>query len=132
MLQLEHFSPVTFLNMSSKEVKSPLFQTAWFLESLSTQTLVIFVIRTRKTPFYKSKPSGLLLFSSLSVTGVALIIPFTPLGALFGFVEPPFSFLIILAGLIGVYLMPVEIVKKWFYGRHAYRLEQVIPQRRVV
>jgi len=98
------------LNMLGKGVKSPLFQTAWFLESLSTQTLVIFVIRTRKTPFYKSKPSGLLLFSSLSVTGVALIIPFTPLGALFGFVEPPFAFLIILAGLIGVYLMPVEIV----------------------
>lgn len=109
-----------------------LFQTAWFIESLSTQTLVIFVIRTRKTPFYKSKPSRLLLFSSLSIVGIALILPFTPLGKLFRFVEPPFAFFIILAGLIGAYLVLVEIVKKWFYKRYAYHLEEVlVPQRRV-
>lgn len=100
---------------------APLFQTAWFIESLCTQTLVIFLIRTRKTPFYKSKPSRLLLLSSLSVVGVALIMPFTPLGALFEFVEPPFAFFILLAGLIGTYLLLVEIVKNWFYRRYAYR-----------
>jgi Mg2+-importing ATPase len=104
----------------------PLFQTAWFLESLATQTLVIFVIRTRKTPFYRSKPSRFLLFSSLSVLGIAFVIPFTPVGELFRLVEPPFAFFIILAGLIGVYLMLVEIVKKWFYKRYAYRLEQIL------
>ncbi|MGQ9679629.1 MAG: magnesium-translocating P-type ATPase [Candidatus Bathyarchaeia archaeon] len=104
----------------------PLFQTAWFLESLATQTLVIFVIRTRKTPFYKSKPSRLLLFSSLSVLGIAFAIPFTPVGELFRLVEPPFEFFIILAGLISVYLVLVEIVKKWFYRRYAYRLEQIL------
>jgi len=109
----------------------PLFQTAWFIESLSTQTFILFVIRTRKTPFYKSRPSRLLLFSSLSIVGVALIIPLTPLGALFRFVEPPFTFFIILAGLIGAYMMLVEIVKKWFYKRYAYRLEQVlVPQKK--
>jgi len=54
----------------------PLFQTAWFIESLLTQTLVIFVIRTRKTPFYKSRPSRLLLFSSLCIVGFASIVPF--------------------------------------------------------
>lgn len=108
----------------------PLFQTAWFLESLSTQMLVIFILRTRKTPFYKSKPSRALLFSSLSVIGFALIIPFTPLGALFQFVEPPFSFFILLAVLTGAYLMLVEIVKKWFYKLYAYRLEQALaPQK---
>jgi len=107
----------------------PLFQTAWFIESLSTQTLVIFVIRTRKTPFYKSKPSRLLLFSSLSIIGFALIIPFTPLGALFGFVEPPLAFFMILVGMILTYLMLVEIVKKWFYNRYAHRLEQVTPPK---
>jgi len=107
----------------------PLFQTAWFIESLSTQTLVIFVIRTRKTPFYKSKPSRLLLFSSLSIIGFALIMPFTPLGALFGFVEPPLAFFMILVGMILTYLMLVEIVKKWFYNRYAHRLEQVTPPK---
>ncbi|MGQ9744345.1 MAG: magnesium-translocating P-type ATPase, partial [Candidatus Bathycorpusculaceae bacterium] len=110
----------------------PLFQTAWFLESLSTQTLVIFVIRTRRTPFYKSKPSRLLLLSSLSIVSFALILPFTPLGELFQFVQPPFTFFLVLAGLIGAYLVLTEAVKKWFYKRYAYRLEQVlIPRRRV-
>jgi len=105
----------------------PLLQTAWFIESLCTQTLVVFVIRTRKTPFFKSKPSRFLLFSSLSVVGFALIIPFIPeLGKLFGFVAPPLHFYVILAGLIGAYLILVEIVKKWFVRRYSYRLEQVL------
>jgi Mg2+-importing ATPase len=109
----------------------PLFQTAWFLESLCTQTLVIFVIRTRRTPFYRSKPGRLLLLSSLSIVGFALIIPFTPIGDLFHFVRPPATFFLVLAGLIGAYLVLTEIVKKWFYKRYAYRLEQVlIPTRR--
>ncbi|MDH7564372.1 MAG: magnesium-translocating P-type ATPase [Candidatus Bathyarchaeota archaeon] len=103
-----------------------LFQTAWFLESLCTQTLVIFVIRTRRTPFYKSKPSKLLLFSSLTIVGFALIIPFTPLGGIFGFVQPPYTFFIVLAGLVGAYLIFVEIVKKWFFIRYAHRLEQIL------
>jgi len=97
----------------------PLFQTAWFIESLATQTLVIFVIRTRKSPFYKSKPSKLLAISSLSVVGVALILPLTPLGGLFQFVEPPITFFIILLGFIGAYILLVEMVKKWFFKRYA-------------
>jgi Mg2+-importing ATPase len=110
----------------------PLFQTAWFIESLCTQTLVIFVIRTRRTPFYKSKPSRPLLFSSLSIVGVALVIPFIPkIGELFGFEAPTFSFYVILAGLIVAYLILVEIVKKWFIKQYAHLLEQafVTPRR---
>jgi Mg2+-importing ATPase len=96
----------------------PLFQTAWFIESLCTQTLVIFVIRTRRTPFYRSRPGRLLLLSSLGIIALALILPFTPLGAVFKFVVPPFLFFVILAGLIVAYLVLVEIVKKWFYKRY--------------
>jgi len=59
----------------------PAFQTAWFLESLCTQTPVILVIRTRRTPFYESK---LLALSSLGVLEFALIVRFAPLGQLFG------------------------------------------------
>jgi Mg2+-importing ATPase len=110
----------------------PLFQTAWFIESLCTQTLVVFVIRTKRSPFYKSKPSKPLLLSSLSVVGFALIIPFIPnLGVLFGFEAPPFQFYVILLGLIGAYLTLVEIVKKWFFKRYSYRLEQLlVPPRK--
>ena len=111
----------------------PLFQTAWFIESLCTQTLVVFVIRTRRTPFYKSKPSKFLFLSSLSVVGLALIIPFIPdLGALLKFEAPPLQFYVILAGLISAYLILVEIVKKWFFKRYSYLLEQVlVPPRKI-
>lgn len=93
-----------------------LFQTGWFIESLFTQVLVIFVIRTNITPFYKSKPSRLLLLSSLSVLAVALIIPFTAFGRLFGFTdEIPLLFFIFLIGTVIVYLAIVEFVKTMFY-----------------
>src|SRR5208337_1095321 len=66
-----------------------LFQTAWFVESLSTQTLVVFLLRTRKTPFYKSKPGKYLVISSLAVVAVTFVLPYTPLGAIFQFTPPP-------------------------------------------
>jgi Mg2+-importing ATPase len=110
-----------------------LFQTAWFLESLCTQTLVIFVIRTRRSPFYKSRPGKYLVLSAFSIVAIALIIPFTPIGPLFGFVQPPPAFFLILAGLVGTYLVLAQVVKDWFYRRYSYRLEQVLmPQRRTV
>ena len=102
-----------------------LFQTAWFLESISTQTLVIFVIRTRKSPFFKSRPSNWLVASSILIVLVAFAFPLIPaVGNLFGFVEPPREFFVFLAGMIITYLTLVELVKRWFYRRYAYRMEQ--------
>jgi len=100
------------------------FQTAWFVESLSTQTLVVFVLRTRKTPFYKSKPGKYLLISSLAIVATAFALPYTPLGAIFQFVPPPATFYPALAALIIAYIFLVEFVKKWFTKRFAYLLEQ--------
>jgi Mg2+-importing ATPase len=102
-----------------------LFQTAWFLESLASQTLVIFVIRTRKIPFYKSRPSRLLLLSTLGIVAFTMIIPLTPIGRLFKFKEPPLSFFLILAGLLIVYLALVELVKRWFYRHYSYGYDAV-------
>ncbi|MGD0203232.1 MAG: magnesium-translocating P-type ATPase [Candidatus Bathyarchaeia archaeon] len=101
-----------------------IFQTAWFVESLLTQALVVFVLRTRKTPFYKSKPGRYLLISTLAVVAVAFALPYTPLGSVFGFSPPPAMFYLALAGIIAVYLFLVEVVKKWFNKRYAYLLEQ--------
>jgi Mg2+-importing ATPase len=102
-----------------------LFQTAWFLESLSTQTLVIFVIRTRKSPFFRSRPSKSLLVGSVGIVVLAFALPLIPdVGKLFGFMEPPGEFFVFLAGMIIAYLTLVELVKRWFYRRYAYRMEQ--------
>ena len=93
-----------------------LFQTGWFVESLATQVLVIFVIRTRGNPL-KSAPHPLLLVTSLAVVAAAACLPFTPLGTYFGFVPPPAIFYYILTGMAVAYLVLVEVVKIAFYRR---------------
>ena len=109
------------------------FQTAWFIESLCSQTLVVLIIRTRKVPFYKSKPSKYLTIMLLTVISFAIIVPYTPVGEFFGFTPPPPAFYLALAGILGAYALLAETVKKLFYKRYAYRLEQVlIPKRRSV
>ena len=114
-----------FLLLAVFKATVPVFQTAWFIESLLTQTLVVFVLRTRKTPFWKSKPGKFLVISCLTVVVVALALPYTPLGAIFNFSPPPVTFYLALVGLIVGYLFLVEVVKKWFLKRYAYRLEQI-------
>jgi Mg2+-importing ATPase len=91
-----------------------LFQTGWFVESLATQVLVIFVIRTRANPF-KSRPHPILVATSLAVVAIGVALPLTPLGAYFGFVPPPARFYWILAAMVVLYLVMVEVAKRGFY-----------------
>jgi len=120
------FDYLTFFVMIAVfHASEPLFQTAWFLESLFTQTLVIFVIRTKKTPFYKSRPSSYLVLGALGVVVFALMVPFTPLGEFFRFVRPPLSFLAILLGFTATYLGLAEFLKRWFYRWVDRRATQV-------
>ena len=95
-----------------------LFHTGWFVESLATQTLVVFVIRTAANPL-KSRPSRPLLISVLTVVAVALVLPYTPLGGLLRFTPLPLSLLVTIAILAVTYLFLVQAVKSWFYRRHA-------------
>jgi Mg2+-importing ATPase len=91
-----------------------LFHTGWFVESLATQVLVIFVIRTRLNPL-RSRPHPALLVSSLSVVVVAVLLPFSPIGRALGFVAPPAQFFAIIAALTLIYLLLVETVKRVFF-----------------
>ncbi len=91
-----------------------LFQTGWFVESLSTQVLVIFIIRTRGNPF-KSRAHPVLIATSLAIATVGAFMPFTPLGPYFGFVPLPNRFYFILAAMVITYLLIVEVAKKGFY-----------------
>ncbi|MGA2386144.1 MAG: magnesium-translocating P-type ATPase [Candidatus Bathyarchaeia archaeon] len=109
------------------------FQTAWFVESLLTQTLVVFIIRTRQTPFWKSKPGKYLVLSCFSVVAAALIIPYTVLGRVFRFAPPPPLFYAFLLIFIVTYLFLAEAAKRWFYRRHSFRIEQaLVPKRKTL
>jgi len=94
-----------------------LFHTGWFVESLATQVLVIFIIRTRGSPF-RSLPHPLLAATSLAAVAGAVALPYTPVGLWLGFVPPPVGLLIAMAAMTAVYLVLVQQVKRWFYARH--------------
>jgi Mg2+-importing ATPase len=93
-----------------------LFHTGWFIESIATQVLVIFVIRTRGNPF-KSRPNIALTVTSLVVVAVAAALPFTPFAGQLGFVAPPPLFFIILPAMVLCYLVAVEYMKRYFYRK---------------
>ncbi len=86
------------------------FRTGWFMESIATQTLVVFLIRTRGRP-WRDTPSPVLTMSTLGALTLALVIPFSPLGAWFGFRVPPTIVTITLAGIVALYLVCAELIK---------------------
>ena len=92
------------------------FRTGWFLESVISASLIVLVIRSRK-PFFKSRPSKFLLMATLLTVVGTVILPFTPLGGIFGFSGLPISFLLYIAIIIILYLATAEIAKKVFYKK---------------
>jgi Mg2+-importing ATPase len=94
---------------------APEFRSGWFVESLATQTLIVFVIRTRRVPFFRSRPSRPLLVSVISVVIVGAVIPQSPLNEMLGFAPLPVTFFAVLAGFVIAYLASVEVAKYFFY-----------------
>ena len=92
-----------------------LFRSGWFVESLATQALVVFVIRTRRVPFWRSRPSRPLLATTLAVVAIGAALPYSPAAHLLGFTPLPWDFFLILAAMIAVYLVLVELGKAWFF-----------------
>ena len=91
------------------------FQTAWFLESMATQILVIFVIRTNGRP-WKDLPRPWLAGSTLAALVVAMVLPFTPLGSWFGFTTPPLVIVASIGAIVVAYLVAAELLKPWAVG----------------
>jgi Mg2+-importing ATPase len=97
-----------------------LFQTGWFIESITTQVLVVFAIRTRRL-FFRSRPHRFLIAMALGSVAVAVVLPFLPVGRWFGFVAPPPLFFVYLISATVAYLALVEITKGFFYRSTAGR-----------
>lgn len=93
------------------DASEALFQTGWFVESLCTQVLVIFVIRTRGNPL-RSRPHPVLTATSLGIVALAMALPFTPMAGVFGFTPLPAGFYAALAVMVLVYLLLVMVVRR--------------------
>jgi Mg2+-importing ATPase len=94
-----------------------LFRTGWFIESVMSEILVTFSIRTRRR-FYKSKPSRLLTAASIIMALVTLAIVYSPVGLFFEFVQPPLWFLGLIFGILACYFFLVEGMKHIFFRSH--------------
>src|SRR5208282_684309 len=92
------------------------FHTGWFVESLATQTLVLFVIRTSKNPL-RSRPSRPLLATCLAVVAIGIYLPFSPLAGMLGFTPLPAAYFGFLAIATAAYLLLVEVAKRRLLSR---------------
>ncbi|GCF08691.1 magnesium-translocating P-type ATPase [Dictyobacter arantiisoli] len=95
-----------------------LFHTGWFVESLATQTLVLFIIRTAGNPL-RSRPSLPLALTTLLIVSIGIILPFTPLAGPLGFTSLPIQYFLFLAAMVVIYLFLVQLVKLRLMRRYA-------------
>ena len=93
--------------------RASLFQTGWFVESLVTQTLIIHVIRTKKLPFIQGRASWQLTVTTVSVMGIAMWLPFSPVAAALGFTQLPLLYWPILFLTVLCYVVLTQVVKMW-------------------
>jgi Mg2+-importing ATPase len=109
------FDYVTFglllLLLGTSESSASAFHAGWFIESLFTQILVVLVIRTKRTPFWRSRPSRELALAVGLALVVAVAIPLSPLAGVLAFGGLPLLFWPLLACIVAAYLALVETVK---------------------
>jgi len=108
------FDYLTFGLLLWLDVPVEQFRTGWFLESVVSAALIVFVVRSRK-PFFKSKPGKYLVLATLSVIVLTLILPYIPLAALAGFQPLPLNLLGMLGLIVAGYVATAELAKHLFY-----------------
>ncbi len=108
------FAFMWFVLKANTPELSPVFQTGWFIESLLSQTLIVYVIRTGKIPFKESVPSWPLVMTTLVICAVGVVLPFTLVGDGFQMTPPPQLYWLGLALLLPCYLLTTQLMKMWF------------------
>jgi Mg2+-importing ATPase len=93
------------------------FQTGWFVESLLSQTLIVYVIRTSSPLSFANRPALPLVVASLLVCGTGLWLPWSPLAPVFGFAPAPPSYLWGLVLILAAYAIATQAVKSWLIRR---------------
>jgi Mg2+-importing ATPase len=98
-------------------VSNKQFQTGWFLESLATQILVVFIIRTNHLPFIQSRPGKFLVISTLACLTIGWVLPYLYIGRLMGFEPLPLHIILFIVVVVMLYLICAELVKRFIYQR---------------
>jgi Mg2+-importing ATPase len=110
------FDYLTFGALLALRVPTPTFRTAWFLESVLSELLVLLVIRTRRS-FFQSRPGSALLWTSVAVAGVTLLLPYLPFAGALGFAPLPATLIGTVAGIVALYVAGSEATKRVMLAR---------------
>jgi len=112
------FDYLTFYMLYKLFKSEPIFQTGWFIESICTELLILFVVRTHKS-LLKSVPGKLLIALSALGLLITIALPFMPFAANLGFVVPPLKLLGIIAGILLLYVVTADMIKVLFFKKAA-------------
>ncbi len=93
------------------------FRTGWFIESILSAGMVVFVLRTR-LPFFRSHPSRMMLIVTGIVMLVTVLLPYSPLANILGFTPLPAGYLLLILAIVIVYGLSAELAKRWFYRKN--------------
>lgn len=118
ILDIICFAVLWFVLKFNTVEKAMLFQTGWFAFGIISQTLIIHMIRTHKTPFIKSKSSKQLLISTFTITAITLLITFTNVATIFDLRKLPYVYMLWIVGLLCIYILFIQIYKKIYLKRN--------------
>jgi Mg2+-importing ATPase len=114
------FALMWFVFSANTVENQALFQTGWFVESLMTQTLVVYIIRTSHIPFLQSNPAPVMTMITMVVMAAAVTIPYTPIATALGFTPLPLVYFAWLAAILFGYCLLAQLVKTWYVRRFDY------------
>jgi P-type Mg2+ transporter len=117
LFDLATFGVLFWLFEANTAAQHPVFQSGWFIEGLLSQTLIVYLLRTRKIPFMQSWPGGPLLTSTVIVMILAVVLPFSFIGSAIGLVPLPRNYFFWLSGILLAYCLAVQVIKKWYLAR---------------
>jgi Mg2+-importing ATPase len=109
-----------FVFKANSSLTQSTFQTGWFIVGLLTQTLIVHLIRTAKIPFIQSRASKPVIISTIIVSVIGIIIPFTLLGAGLDMVRMPVLFYPWLIAIILCYSVAVQILKNIYIKKYGH------------
>jgi len=120
-LMLYFFGCIAFSDpstpLAAKLHMEKLFHTGWFVESLLTQTFIVYIIRTKKIPFIESVPSLPMVFATVMVITVGVFLPYSHFADKLGFVPLPAVYWLWITGFMALYAVMTHKMKVWFYRK---------------